>query len=164
MSHRRALVLGALVASLCAPASASALDEVNTKKLRDGVTVNGILAHERALQQVANANGGTRASGTPGYEASLQYVKNRLAKAGYRVTEQEFTFPFFRELAPAVLQQTEPTQKDFETGTFDYSGTGDVTAPVQAVDVESRPRALTAPPTAAARRATSRASPPATSP
>ena len=105
MHHRRALVLSALAASLCLPSTAFAdLDEVNSKKLRDGVTVNGILQHERAFQAIANANGGTRASGTPGYEASLQYVKGRLQKAGYRVKEQEFTFPFFRELAPAVLR------------------------------------------------------------
>ena len=49
MHHRRALVLSALAASLCLPSSAFALDEVNSKKLRDGVTVNGILQHERAL-------------------------------------------------------------------------------------------------------------------
>ena len=79
MPQKRALIMGALVASLCLPSSALALDEVNSKKLRDGVTVNGILQHERALQSIANANGGTRASGTPGYEASLQYVKGRLA-------------------------------------------------------------------------------------
>ena len=139
MSHRRALVLSALAASLCLPSTAFALDEVNTKKLREGVTVNGILQHERALQSIANANGGTRASGTPGFEASLQYVKGRLQKAGYRVREQEFTFPFFRQLAPAVLQQTAPTPKDYETGTFDYSGSGDVTAPVQEVDTEFPP-------------------------
>ena len=55
------------------------------------------------------------------------------------MTEQEFTFPFFRELAPAVLEQTAPTPTDYETGTFDYSGSGDVTAPLQAVDVEFPP-------------------------
>jgi Zn-dependent M28 family amino/carboxypeptidase len=142
MHHRRALVVSALAASLCLPATASAdLDEVNSKKLRDAVTVNGILQHERAFQSIANANGGTRASGTPGYEASLQYVKSRLQKAGYRVKEQEFTFPFFRELAPSVVQQTAPTAKDYETDTFSYSGSGDVTAPVQAVDVEFPPTA-----------------------
>jgi len=135
MSHRRALVVGALAASLCLPATAAAdLDEVNTKKLRDGVTVNGILQHERAFQQIANLNGGTRASGTPGYEASVAYVKERLKKAGYKVREQEFTFPFFRELEPATLEQTEPTPTQYETATFDYSGTGDVTAPVQEVN------------------------------
>lgn len=133
MSHRRALIVGALTASLCLPSTAFGLDEVNSKKLRDGVTVNGILQHERAFQAVANANGGTRASGTPGYEASLQYVKQRLVKAGYKVTEQEFTFPFFRELAPAVVSQVSPTAKDYETETFEYSGSGDITAPLQEV-------------------------------
>src|SRR5262245_1792457 len=64
MAHRRALLAGALTASLLVPSTAFGLDEVNSKKLRDGVTVNGILQHERALQAVANANGGTRASGT----------------------------------------------------------------------------------------------------
>jgi Zn-dependent M28 family amino/carboxypeptidase len=125
--------VGALAASLCLPSAAFGLDEVNSKKLRDAVTVNGILQHERALQAVANANGGTRASGTPGYEASLQYVKQRLTKAGYKVTEQEFTFPFFRELAPAVVSQVSPTPQDYETETFEYSGSGDVTAELQEV-------------------------------
>jgi Zn-dependent M28 family amino/carboxypeptidase len=55
-------------------------------------------------------------------------VKRRLEAAGYQVTEQEFTFPFFQELAPAVLQRTAPPPTtDLETGTFDFSGSGDVT-------------------------------------
>jgi Zn-dependent M28 family amino/carboxypeptidase len=134
MLHRRAAVIGVLAAALTFTSSASAdLDEVNSKKLRDGVTVNGILQHERAFQQIANLNGGTRSSGTPGYEASVNYVQDRLKKAGYRVTKQEFTFPFFQELAPATLAQTAPTPKTYETGTFTYSGSGEVTAPLQEV-------------------------------
>jgi Zn-dependent M28 family amino/carboxypeptidase len=131
MLHRRVAVVGALAAALTFTSSASAdLDEVNSKKLRKGVTVNGILQHERAFQQIANLNGGTRSSGTPGYDASVAYVKERLKQAGYKVTEQEFTFPFFRETAPAVLEQTAPEQQDYETGTFTYSGSGDFTAPL----------------------------------
>ena len=65
------------------------------------MTVNGILQHERALQRIANENGGTRASGTPGYDASAKYVARKLKKAGYKVKMQEFTFPFFRVLQPA---------------------------------------------------------------
>ena len=69
----------ATTASLTFASTASAqLDEVNTKQLRHAVTVDGILQHERALQTIANLNGGTRASGMPGYEASLNYVKGRL--------------------------------------------------------------------------------------
>src|SRR5215218_7065404 len=40
---------------------AQAVDEVNTKRLRDAVTVAGILGHERVFQRIANQNGGTRA-------------------------------------------------------------------------------------------------------
>jgi Zn-dependent M28 family amino/carboxypeptidase len=124
---RAALIAGAFASLAVAPAASADLDEVNTKKLREGVTINGIMQHERALQSIANMNGGTRASGTPGYRASLDYVKQRLKKAGYGVKEQAFTFPFYRELAPAELEQVSPQQKTYETHTFDYSGTGDVT-------------------------------------
>src|SRR3712207_8088788 len=92
-----------------APPPAQAIDEVNAKKFRDAVTVNGIMAHERVFQRIANQNGGTRASGTPGYDASAAYVKSRLQKAGYRVKVQQFTFPFFREVGPAELSQVSPT-------------------------------------------------------
>ena len=95
---------------------AAGLDEINTKKLREAVTVNGILQHERVFQRIANQNGGTRASGTPGYDASRRVRQEAPAEAGYKVTEQEFTFPFFRELAPAELAQVSPTPTDYETG------------------------------------------------
>jgi Zn-dependent M28 family amino/carboxypeptidase len=122
----RATLVAVLGLLIFAPA-AVAVDEINTKKFRDNVTVNGIMSHQRAFQSIANANGGTRASGTPGYDASAAYVTNRLKKAGYKVTQQEFDFPFFEELAPAELSQVSPTPTDYETGTFDYSGSGDVT-------------------------------------
>ena len=119
-----------LLVTLVPTTPAAAVDEINTKKLRDAVTVNGILSHERVLQRIANQNGGTRASGTPGYDASATYVKQTLRRAGYQVREQAFTFPFYRELAPAELSQVSPTPTDYETGTFDYSSSGDVTGQV----------------------------------
>ena len=99
------------------------------------MTVNGILQHERAFQRIANDNGGTRASGTPGYDASVDYVANRLRRAGYRVTIQEFTFPFFQNLAPGELEQVSPTPTTYETGTFDYSASGEVTGVVVPIDL-----------------------------
>jgi Zn-dependent M28 family amino/carboxypeptidase len=123
------VVVTTLVASslLLPIQSAQAVDDINTKRLRDAVTVNGILGHERALQRIANNNGGTRASGTPGYRASLDYVKGELTRAGYVVTEQAFTFPFFRDLSDPTLSQVSPTPTDYATATFTYSGSGDVT-------------------------------------
>jgi Zn-dependent M28 family amino/carboxypeptidase len=127
---RRLLVGGtavALAAAIMAPTPASAVTEVNTKQLRKAVTVNGILAHMRVLQRIANQNDGTRVSGTPGHVASVNYVVHRLKAAGYKVTKQPFTFPFFRELESPTLTQESPSQVDYAPLTFQYSGSGAVT-------------------------------------
>ena len=129
-----AVLATAAVAASVMSSAAFALDEVNTKKLRQNVTINGILQHERAFQSIANFNGGTRASGTAGYDASAAYVKRRLENAGYRVTEQEFEFAFFQELAPAELEQVSPTPTVYDTPTLEYSGSGEMTAPLQEVN------------------------------
>ena len=131
-------VLGVLITAGVFAPSAAALDEVNTKRLRDALTVNGVLRHERALQFIANANGGTRVSGSPGFEASADYVKRQLEQAGYRVSEQSFQFPFFEETAPAVFERVSPSPRPFaaeEFATMAYSGSADVTAALQAIDV-----------------------------
>ncbi len=122
----------AVATALVTPTPAWAIDDIDSTKLRKAVTVNGILQHERQFQVIANNNGGTRASGTPGYDASADYVARKLRAAGYQVTKQEFTFPFFRVLAPAELSQVSPTPTDYETDTFDYSGSGEVTGQVLA--------------------------------
>jgi Zn-dependent M28 family amino/carboxypeptidase len=138
---RRAMTRGAVavgVAALLAGTStttATAVDDVNTQKLRNAVTVNGILQHERQFQRIANANGGTRASGTPGYDASAQYVARTLRQSGYQVRLQSFEFPFFRELGDATLAQVSPTATTYETETFTYSGSGDVTGVVVPIDL-----------------------------
>lgn len=132
------IAVGALVAAAITPVvgatSAVGVDNVNTTKLERAVTVGGVLEHERVFQRIANQNGGTRASGTPGYDASADYVAQRLRKAGYSVKKQPFEFPFFRELAPGTLSQVSPTPTDYETGTFEYSGSGDVTGTVVATN------------------------------
>jgi Zn-dependent M28 family amino/carboxypeptidase len=69
-------------------------------------------------------------SGTAGFDASADYVAKALRKAGYKVHKQTFTFPFFRALEPAELSEVSPTARNFETGTFTYSGSGDVTGQV----------------------------------
>jgi Zn-dependent M28 family amino/carboxypeptidase len=109
--------------------TASAVDETDTKKLRDAVTVNGILQHERSLQAIANRNGGNRQSGTPGYDESVAYVSQRLKAAGYKVSEQEFTFPFYRENSSSLTQVT-PNAKAYDTAPYEYSGSGEVTGRV----------------------------------
>src|SRR5918998_386447 len=131
-------VLGVLISAGVFAPPAAALDEVNTKRLRDAVTINGILRHERALQFIANVNAGTRVSGSPGFDASADYVKRQLEQADYSVSEQYFEFPFFQETAPGVFQRVSPNPRTFaadEFATMGYSGSGDVNAALAAIDV-----------------------------
>lgn len=51
-----------------------------------------VVAHLRALQQIADEHDGTRASGTPGYAASRDYVVHVLERAGYHPAIQRFRF------------------------------------------------------------------------
>jgi Zn-dependent M28 family amino/carboxypeptidase len=105
-------------------------------KLLTCVTRQGVEDHLEAFQGFADASGGTRASGTPGYDQSADYVANKLTRAGYTVTRQEFTFPFFEEVTPAVLERTAPPPTTaIPTGTFEFSGGGDVTGTVIPVDI-----------------------------
>ena len=122
------------VAIVAAPA-ASAIDKVNTGKLRKGVTVDGVLEHARALQDIAIANDGTRAATTPGYDASVQYVANRLRRAGYRVTLDPFNFPTWELNGPSTFQRTDAgNEATYVEGTdyvvAQFSGAGEVSGPL----------------------------------
>lgn len=152
MTHvhsRRAIVVLATVALVfslfpglaAAKPNNSGCDNRNNnqyRKLLECVTVDGVRQHQAAFQAIADANGGTRASGTPGYDASADYVANLMEQAGYLVTRQEFTFPFFQEVSPAELQIIAPESAaaTFETGAFTYSGSGAVTGQTIAVTPE----------------------------
>ena len=104
-------------------------------KLRNAITLSGVMSHEQAFQEIANANGGTRASGTPGFDASVAYVVGQLEAAGYDPVVQPFEFPFFEQLAPSVFQQVSPNPQTYvenaEYSTQTYSGSGNVTANLQ---------------------------------
>jgi hypothetical protein len=60
----------------------------------------GLAEHLAALQRIADDNGGTRAAGTPGDQATADYIEARLRAAGFRVARQRFEVPFYRESAP----------------------------------------------------------------
>lgn len=55
------------------------------------VTGDGAFRHLEELQRIADGNGGNRALGTPGYDASVEYVARTLRAAGYTVETPEFT-------------------------------------------------------------------------
>ena len=112
------------------------------------VPVQQVLDHLEVFQAVAHANGGNRASGTPGYRGSADYVVGRLRAAGYAPRVQSFSFPFFQEIVPTTVAVPGPggvprTLTAAEAAVMVYSGSGTVTAPVQAVDTTGAPAAST---------------------
>ncbi|MEV0622960.1 M28 family peptidase [Nonomuraea sp. NPDC050404] len=56
------------------------------------IPLANVKAHLTQFQSIANANGGTRAHGRPGYLASANYVRSRLDAAGFTTTLQSFTY------------------------------------------------------------------------
>ena len=54
------------------------------------VTTDGMYTHLRKLQEIADANRGNRAEGTPGYDASVDYVAKVLKDKGFDVQTPEF--------------------------------------------------------------------------
>ena len=119
--------------------TANAAVPTDTSGLREAVTADAIMDHLAELQKIADNNGDTRASGTAGYDASIEYIEDLLVAAGYEVTRQNFLFNSFRELSEPVFEQVSPNQVIYEPNvdffTAEYSGNGNVTAPLQAVDL-----------------------------
>jgi Zn-dependent M28 family amino/carboxypeptidase len=136
----------AAVAAAPSEAACKARPNDSVSKLLECVTVKGVLEHEQALQDIADDNDGTRASGTSGYADSIDYVEDQLTAAGYRTSRQEFSFHKFADLGASILQQTAPATVTYTLGVITdptsgdfvatpHSEPGDVTAAVTAVDV-----------------------------
>jgi Zn-dependent M28 family amino/carboxypeptidase len=111
-------------------------------RLTEAVTSDGLRTHLEALQRIADENDDTRASGTPGYDASVEYVVEQLGEAGYEPRLQRVSYTDSRETAPAELAEISP-----DTTTYDadedflplrYSGSGEVEGAVEPVDPDSQ--------------------------
>ncbi len=115
-----------------------------SSELRRAVTPGGVLEHTRRFQAIADENGGNRAAGTPGYDASADYVANELREAGYDVTVQGFEFPSSSAVRDAGLALTGDTGEaareyvqETDFALMQRSGVGEVEARLRPVDPES---------------------------
>jgi Zn-dependent M28 family amino/carboxypeptidase len=116
--HRMHLAATAafIAALIIAPSAVAAPPDVDSTRLERLVTVKGITEHQKALQTIADLNGGTRYTRTPGYTASAAYVKATLEKAGYDARYEMFNMPIWHEDAAPVLQLTSPSNKTYTPG------------------------------------------------
>lgn len=134
------IVAGAIafgvIAAVATPVSAAT--PTDTSALRDAVTTEAIQQHLAEFQGIADAYGGNRAAGTLGHEESAEYVEEQLQAAGYETTRQYFEYDkTVFDAAELDLVSPTPTTYAFFDDFYpmDYSGEGDVTASLTAVDV-----------------------------
>lgn len=131
-----ALVATGGLAATAGPTHANSNNNTS-QKLRTAVSVDRVVGHLNALDAIALSNGGTRVSGTQGYNDSVDYVVGKLQAAGYSPVVQSFTFPYFQELSPSVLTQTSPDSQVYPADSFatmTYSGAGNATGVITTVD------------------------------
>ncbi|MFE0172852.1 M28 family metallopeptidase [Streptomyces sp. NPDC059002] len=111
------------------------------KKLVKKSTAKSAYRHLEKFQEIADANGGNRAAGTPGHEASARYVHDQLKKAGYQVSYQNFTFPESATQREKLTLRS-PGQGELATKAFEFSKStpqGGLTAKLAAARVDETP-------------------------
>ena len=106
----------AILAMLVAAPAAVAQGDVDSTRLENLVTVQGVHEHQKALQNIADLNGGNRYTRGPGFTASAAYVKSTLEKAGYDVKYSMFNMPVWQELGPSDAQADGARQQDLRAG------------------------------------------------
>lgn len=130
----------ALVAGVALATPAYAVPNNNSvKKITKAVTLDAVMQHLEALQDIADEHG-DRAAGRPGYEASVDYVVEQLEAAGYVPEVQEFEFDYFDENNELIRLSPNPTtyvdEFDFTRNNFDSgSPEGTATGTLVPVDV-----------------------------
>lgn len=137
-THRAAAISTAAALTVTGFAAAPAYADPNPNspdKLAQAVSVDATTGHLNTLQRIAVANGGNRAAGTPGYEASAQHVESTLRRAGYQPWRQYFDF-VYEQIKTSSLNEVSPTARKLEHNPMSYSPatpaagvTGELVAP-----------------------------------
>ncbi|MEU9128001.1 M28 family metallopeptidase [Kitasatospora sp. NPDC048540] len=144
--HRRAaqaaLAAAALAAPLvlaAAPASAATTradrGERLARELVRSSDADDAYRTLKALQRIADRNGGTRVAGSPGHRESAEYVADRARRAGLKVSRHEFDYVFAQTLAEH-LALVAPAAEEVPVSAMTYSAStpaGGLTAQLAAV-------------------------------
>lgn len=99
--------------------------------LAQKVTADAMMTHLTRLQEIADAHGGNRALGTPGYDASVDYVVEALRGKGFDVDTPEFgvRIPWAEEPRLTVAgARTEARPLQFTIGTASEGVSGPLVA------------------------------------
>jgi Zn-dependent M28 family amino/carboxypeptidase len=134
--RRTATALFAAAALLAAAAPSQAQARPTPAQVMRAVTVKRMDRHLLALQRIADRHGGNRTAGTPGYQASVDYVTRQLRRWGYRPRIQHLRFEkavVDKPASVALLTAAGPVA--LATSDIGDATPGDVTATAVPVDV-----------------------------
>ncbi|WP_141014999.1 M28 family peptidase [Nocardioides sambongensis] len=98
----------------------------------DTVKAKAVMDRLEDFQEIADANDGNRAVGTPGYEASGKYVEQTLRAAGYATKRQYFSAEQYSVDAFSLTVTgvpLEPIVMSYSSSTPEGGVTGDLVAP-----------------------------------
>ncbi len=91
------------------------------------IRASDLSAHLEALDAIAIDHDGTRVAGSPGYDASAEYVEARLAEAGYTTTRWMFEFERYEHATAPVFERLDVAQgfvegEDYNVALWSPSG------------------------------------------
>ncbi|KAI5804518.1 hypothetical protein EDC01DRAFT_643762 [Geopyxis carbonaria] len=116
-----------------AAATAATAIHISPSTAARSITTKALMGNLRSLADIAAANGGNRAFGLPGYEASVDFVLSRLAKYKQYIkySKQEFT-ALFAIVDAIQLNEVGSTESVYVFGlTYSPSTTAEgITAPL----------------------------------
>lgn len=127
-----------LVVSGCSSAQDKPAGPVDPTALANSITESALVSHLEQFERIANENDGNRASGTSGYDASVDYVAGVLADNGFDVQTPEFEFHTFE----VVTESLAAAGAGVEVKALGYSpstGPEGITARVVAAPVDDTP-------------------------
>jgi Zn-dependent M28 family amino/carboxypeptidase len=104
-------------------------DAALPQRLVEAVGGEGAVRHLEELQRIADTHGGNRALGTPGYDASVEYVARVLREAGYTVGTPQFTV---RRFVPGDTRMA-VGGRAVSVELIGYSPAGDVRGPLAVI-------------------------------
>ena len=84
----------------------------NEQGLDELVRGENVIKHLQELDRIAEEHNKSRASGTPGFESSLKYIKS-LLDSRYIIQEQKFIFRYFKELEDMEMKMVMPEKKQY---------------------------------------------------
>lgn len=134
-------ISGIILNSSQAFAAASCYSQVNDTfdKVQKCLTLEGVVRHLKAFQKIADNNAdlpGSRFTNTRGYTDSVNYIVEKLADAGYKVSIQDVPLKVSYITSPDTFELNLPEPKTLKRN-IDFvplagSAGGDLTAAVQA--------------------------------